>query len=223
MRTHFAATTIALAWAVLAASCGTLRAGILTDPGFEDYAVAGGGFVKPTSGPWTFTNDAGVVEPYSPNSSIGSLNTWSATLAAHGGQQYASTYAGSDHLRQVVSLSAGRYTISVYAAAPTGTVTIPSVATLDLVDGQFSFILDNTSIGQAHTVAEGSDWALYSAVLAVGASGSHEVGVRNTQTAPYFINYDDFAITAVPEPSTLVLAALGLLGVAAAWWWRKVA
>ncbi|MHB1035412.1 MAG: PEP-CTERM sorting domain-containing protein [Pirellulales bacterium] len=223
MRTHSTAMTITLAWGILATACGTLNAGVFVDSGFEDYAVAGGGFVQPTSGPWTFNNDAGVVEPFSPNSSTEPLHTWSATFPAWAGQQYASTYAGSDYLRQVVSLDAGKYAISVHAAAPSGSVTIPQVATLQLGDGEFTFTLGNASIGAAHTVAEGSNWTLYSAVFAVDAPGSYELGVRNAKSAPYFINYDGFAIAAVPEPSTLVLAVLGLLGVVVAWWRRKAA
>src|SRR6266704_5474358 len=93
----------------------------LTDPGFETYAVNSGGFVKPATGPWSFANDAGVVEPPAPNSSTGSLNTWSAMFAAIEGQQYASTYAGGDTIRQSVSFgAAGEYRVSAYAAAPSG-------------------------------------------------------------------------------------------------------
>src|SRR6185369_1994372 len=78
----------------------------LTDPGFEAYTVNSGGFVRPATGPWSFGNDAAVVKPPAPNSSTGPLNTWSATFAAIDGQQYASTYAGGDSIRQFVSFDA---------------------------------------------------------------------------------------------------------------------
>src|SRR5690348_15224224 len=104
----------------------TLRAQTVLDGGFESYDVAAGGFVKPSTGPWTFANDAGVVEPFSPNSATAVLNTWSATRPAFQGQQYASTYAGGDVIRQPVTFDKpGVYELSVYAFAPTGTLTIP--------------------------------------------------------------------------------------------------
>ncbi len=76
------------------------------DPGFESYGVSAGGFIQPASGPWLFGNDAGLVEPPAPNSSTGPLNTWSAIFSPVEGQQYASTYAGADTLRQMVTFSA---------------------------------------------------------------------------------------------------------------------
>ena len=103
-----------LCWIVVAAvwiTANTSYGQALTDGSFEAFAVSSGGFVKPTSGPWVFTNDAGVVEPLVPNSSTGPLNTWSATFAAQDGQQYVSTYAGADSISQLVSFS---------ARAPTG-------------------------------------------------------------------------------------------------------
>src|SRR3954470_9664458 len=43
---------------VCVATLGPLaRAQVMQDGGFEDYAVAPGGFVKPTSGVWSFSND----------------------------------------------------------------------------------------------------------------------------------------------------------------------
>jgi len=194
-----------------ATAVGVLHGAAFTDPGFENYTVGAGGFLKPTSGPWVFTNDAGVVEPYSPNSSTGTLNTWSATFSAMEGQQYASTYAGGDSIHQTVSFStAGNYMISVYAAAPNGSLTIPSVGTLPLGDGEFTFALANSDIGSLHTVSAGSSWALYSAVFSIGSPGSYALGVQNTAIAPYFINYDSFSIQSVPEPSTIVLLVTGL-------------
>lgn len=187
------------------------------DPGFESYAVGSGGFLKPASGPWVFGNDAGVVEPFAPSSSTGPLNTWSATFLALEGQQYVSTYAAGDTVRQALSFaSPGAYKLSVYAAAPSGTVTIPTVATLTLVDGEFTFTLNNAAFGSLNTVALGSNWALYSAVVTIGAPGTYDLGVRNTKGAPYFINYDAFAIEPVPEPAAgrllLALAVMVVLG-----------
>jgi hypothetical protein len=178
----------------------------LADPGFENYAVGAGGFVKPASGSWLFTNDAGVVEPYSPNSSNGTLDTWSAAFTAYEGLQYASTYAGGDSIRQSVAFdTAGDYLISVYAAAPDGSVTIPSIGTLQLVDGEFTFTLAGTAIGSPHTVARGSSWNSYSAVFTIGKPGSYLLGTNNTLLASYFINYDSFSVQSVPEPSMVAL------------------
>ena len=155
-----------------------------------------------------FANDAGVVEPYAPNSSIDTLNTWSATFAAVEGQQYASTYAAFDNIKQAVAFAApGEYRISVYAAAPDGTVIVPpSTSPVAVVDGEFTFTLNNTGIGSLHSVSRGTGWTLFSADFAIGSAGTYDLGIRNTKAATYFVNYDAFAIQAVPEPGAAVLA-----------------
>jgi len=174
-----------------------------------------GGFIQPASGVWLFGNDAGVVEPPAPNSSTGPLNTWSATFSPVDGQQYASTYAGSDTIRQSVTFgAAGDYRLSVYAAVPNGAVTIPSVGTFALGSGEFTFTLANAAIGNLHTVPAGSGWSLFTADFTIGAPGDYQLGVRNTASAPYFINYDAFAIEPVPEPSPVALGLLGAVCVA---------
>lgn len=190
-----------------------VQAQTLLNAGFEDNPVAAGGFLKPTTGPWTFSNDAGIVRPFAPNSSTGPLNTWSATFVPIEGQQYASTYAASDLIRQgVVFGAAGNYRISVYAAAPDGTLTIPNVGTSTLTDGEFSFVLGNLAIGQTITVPKGSSWNVYNADFTIPSAGTYDVGVRNTKAAAYFINYDAFSIQSVPEPSLLaLLLPIGLM------------
>jgi hypothetical protein len=185
------------------------------DPGFESYAVSPGGFVQPASGAWLFANDAGVVEPFAPNSSTGLLNTWSATFAPVQGEQYASTYAAADSLQQsVVFGAAGDYRLSVNAAAPDGSVTIPPLGAFQLGDGRFTFTLGNTAIGSPHTVTAGSGWSLFTADFTIPIPGSYQLGVRNTATSPYFINYDAFEVQPVPEPSTVALGLLGAFGLA---------
>jgi len=205
------AALVAVLGALFTHSTSTVQGQVLVDGGFESYAVNSGGFVQPVSGPWLFANDAGVVEPFAPNSSGGALNTWSATFAPVEGQQYASTYAALDSLRQVVSFTtAGLYRMSVSAAGPSGSLTIPSVGTFTLGDGEFTFLFDNTPVGSLQTVSAGSSWSLFSADFTVTAPGDYQVGVRNTRSAPYFINYDAFAVEPVPEPAVLQLAlALG--------------
>jgi hypothetical protein len=188
--------------------------GAFSDPGFENYTLSGGEFVKPTSGPWMFVNDASVVEPYSPNSSTALLNTWSATFAAMEGEQYACTYAGLDSIRQTISFgTAGEYRISAYAAAPDGSVTIPGHGTLLLEDGEFTFALGSSAIGSLHTVPAGSSWTSYSADFTIEKPGNYTLGIWNTKTDSYFINYDSFSIHPVPEPSTMALLAMGGAGV----------
>src|SRR4051812_31302220 len=175
----------------------------ILDGGFEDEAVAPGGFLKPSIGPWTYNNDAGIVRPYSPNSSTGPLNTWSATFAPIEGQQYVSTYAAADLVKQgVVFTAPGTFRILCYAAAPDGAVTIPNVGTFALTSGQFTFTLGNTPIGTVNTVAPGSSWSLYSAMFNIPAPGSYDLGLRNTLADTYFINYDAFQIQSVPEPGS---------------------
>ena len=188
---------------LLYATLGSMLNGqSLTDPGFENYSVISGGFDMPSSGPWEFTNNAGVVEPFSPNSSTAPLNTWSAVYSAYEGQQYASTYAGGDSIRQLVSFDTpGNYTISAYAAAPDGVVTIPPNGTLPLEDGEFTFTLGiTTDIGALQTVPKGSSWNLYSANFTLDTPGNYWLGIQNTKTLSYFINYDSFTVHSVPEP-----------------------
>jgi hypothetical protein len=210
--------TIFAQWTTVAVVAGAVGIGhgqIFSDPGFESYAFSAGGFVQPSSGAWLFSNDAGVVEPFSPNSSTGPLHTWSATFSPVEGQQYASTYGGADTLRHSVSFSnAGDYRLSVYAAAPSGSVTIPSVGTFTLGNGEFALTLTNVVIGSVHTVAAGSDWSLFTADFTVASPGNYQLGIRNTLTASYFINYDAFAVEPLPEPSAVALGLLGGLGVA---------
>jgi hypothetical protein len=188
-----------------------VNAQTLTDPGFETYPVSSGGFLRPATGPWLFGNDAGVVEPFAPNSSSGSLNTWSATFGAIEGQQYASTYAAGDSIRQSVSFdAAGQYRVSAYAAAPSGSVTIPGVGAFTLGNGDFTFTLGNAAIGTPYTMTPGTDWSLFSADFTIPAPGNYQIGVRNNTVSSYFINYDAFQIQAVPEPKAWQLAfALG--------------
>jgi hypothetical protein len=207
---------------VLSNLVGTLHGQVFTDPGFESYSVNPGEFVQPSLGAWLFGNDAGVVEPPAPNSSTGPLNTWSAMFAPIDGQQYASTYAGADTIRQgVVFANPGDFRLSVYAAAPTGSVTIPSVGTFALGEGEFTFTLAGGAIGSAHTVPAGTGWSLFTADFTVNKSGTYQLGVRNTTATPYFINYDAFEIQPVPEPSTIALGLLGAVGIILGGKWRR--
>jgi hypothetical protein len=192
---------------LIATNPAIVNAQTLIDPGFETYPVSSGGFVRPVTGPWTFGNDAGVVEPFAPNSSTGPLNTWSATFAPIEGQQYASTYAGGDSIRQFVLFdAAGQYRVSAYAAAPSGSVTVPPTGSSTLTDGVFTFTLGNAAIGTPHTMTPGTDWGLFAADFTIPAPGSYEIGIRNNTAAPYFINYDAFQIQPVPEPKVWQLA-----------------
>jgi hypothetical protein len=145
------------------------------------------------------------------------LNTWSATLAAKDGQQYASTYAAGDTIRQSVSFAApGQYRIEAYAASPAGSLTIPTVGTFTLQSGEFAFTLAGSDIGGINTVATGAGWSLFSADFVVANAGSYQLGIRNTKAAPYFINYDGFAIEPVPEPAAWHFG-LGFALVAPSW------
>ena len=208
---HGVAVLVAIMSGLCASVTNTAQGQLLMDGGFENYTVSSGGFVQPSSGPWIFANDAGVVKPFAPNSSGGSLNTWSATLAPVEGLQYASTYAALDSLRQVVAFpAAGLYHLSVSAAAPGGSLSIPSVGTFTLGDGEFTFLLDNTAVGSLRTVPAGATWNSFSADVTIATPGNYEVGVRNTRAAAYFINYDAFQVELVPEPGVLQLSlALG--------------
>jgi HpiC1 cyclase len=185
-----------------------VRAVTLTDPGFESPVLSAGGFTHAGNPAWTFTNDAGVTRPFTNPTSTAVLNTWSATLSPIDGAQYASTYAGSDNITQTVSLAAGTYELSVYAAAPSGSVTIPPQPPLALVNGAFQLLFGGQN-SAAINMPPGTDWQRRSATFTLASPGNVAVGVRNTVTASYFINYDAFSLTLVPEPTSFVLLAIG--------------
>jgi hypothetical protein len=209
--TRCCALSLATIWAVAAGNSVAFSQS-LSDPGFESYALSAGQYIKPVAGVWTFVNDAGVVEPFAANSSTGALNTWSATFGPLEGQQYASTYAGSDTIRQLVTFAnAGQYEISVYAASPSGTLTIPGVLTSNVVDGEFTFTLGNAAIGATHNVEAGASWSRYAASFDIPAPGNYQLGIRNTLAAVYFVNYDAFAIQAIPEPSAIAMGLVAML------------
>lgn len=182
------------------------------EAGFEGYSVAPGQFVRPSSGVWTFTNDAAVVRPFAPPTYTGSFSTWSATRPAYEGQQYACTYAGADALTQSVSfLQAGTWAISVYAFAPSGQLDFGGGSPpVPLANGQFRFAIDGVDVGPTFTVPAGSDWTEYQTQFAILA-GAHSLGIHNPTIGTYFINFDSFSLTAVPEPG----CGLAVLGIAA--------
>lgn len=206
--------TLLLAALLTLACTESTPAQAVLDPSFEDYSVDPGGFTKSAAGAWTFENDAGVVEPISPNSSNGPLDTWSATFAALEGTQYASTYAGSDQISQQLSFpAAGEYELSIWAASPRGTVELPNVGELTLTTGDFQFVLDGSTVGDIHTPPLDAGWARYDATFSVAAAGEHDIGVLNLKSAPYFINYDVLRVSLIPEPSVIGMLVVGWLAL----------
>ncbi len=211
---------MSLKWLALFATCAlwsvcrSALAQVVADPGFESYSLAAGDYLIPSSGPWLFNNNAGVVKPFSPPTSTAPLNTWSGTFAAFEGAQYASAYAGADWFDQSVSFPApGDYLLSVYAASPGGTVVLNG-GTHQLTTGDFRFAVGGVVRGPTFTPLLDSDWARYSTVVSIPAAGSRLVGFHTTKTDSYFINFDAFSVTPVPEPSGMALvccvAAAGL-------------
>ena len=55
------------------------------------------------------------------------------------------------------------------------------------------------------------DWTRYAAQVAIGQSGTYDVGIANTLVDKYFINYDAFALQSIPEP--VASAVLFLIGI----------
>jgi hypothetical protein len=187
----------------------------IADPGFESFDVDPGGFTK-ENGAWSFDNDAGVVQPYAPNSSTAILNTWSATFDAIEGEQYASTYAGGDRIFQSVTFEkSGEYLFEVFAAAPGGSVNTGG-GYIPLSWGSFYFQVGLQSAGY-FVLYPDTDWAKYSATAYVEA-GTHLVQIKNGASAPYFINYDAFSLTLVPLPASIWLLGSALAGLG---WLRR--
>lgn len=200
-----------MAFMILGWNCVAMAVTI-QDASFESFNVADGSSVMAPDGPWLWANDAGVVDPILPNSSNGAVdNTASGTFAPMDGEQYATTYATLDRVTQIVEFaSAGEYELSVWAAAPDGTLTIPEVFVDRLLDtGGFQFVVDGTAIGDVNMLDPATPWTFYSTRFFVPSPGQFSVGVRNVVTAPYFINYDAFTLQTVPEPSGAM--ALGVL------------
>jgi hypothetical protein len=199
---------LAIAWG--SCLCGAAGAVNLVDPGFESVVVASGGFSHTGNSAWTFTNDAGVVRPFTNPTSTGALNTWSATFSPVEGSQYASTYAALDTIRQTASLAPGSYVLSVSAAAPSGSITIPPFAAMPLVTGGFQLTFGAQS-SPTINMPPGTDWQTYSATFVLNSPGNIAVGIRNPVTASYFINYDDITLTRIPEPAAWLLGSVGSL------------
>lgn len=196
-----------IACGVFVLSCAPGALGFFADPGFESYAVADGGVLFDNGGPWAFENNARVVDAFAPNS--GTPDTYSATFAPFEGEQYTSTYGGLDRIVQDVYLTPGSYTVSVYAAAPDGEWIHPVSGPLTLVDGGFDFVLDGANVSLENVLSPGTDWTHYFATFSIDTEGVYEVGVRNTRTAVYFINYDGFGL--VPGPGVAGVFGLGLV------------
>jgi len=194
----------------------TAHAQAILDPGFEQILVPSGDFLRPTTGAWTYVNDAGVVRPPGRSTGTEVFDTWSATRPAFEGAQYASTYAGSDTITQPVTFNrAGTYELSVMAFSPSGILEIPGNPGLfmPLERGEFSFQLGG-QVGPTWVVPLNSDWTRYATTFDVPAPGAYPVGIANTRSAVYFVNYDDFRITPVPEPSAAALVMM-IVGCAA--------
>jgi hypothetical protein len=204
---------LAISLHLIALVCSHAEGQTVLDPGFESYDVASGGFTKDASGPWIFNNDAGIVEPFSPHSSNGPLDTWSATFAPFEGDQYASAYAGSDWFDQDVTFpAAGNYQLSVWAASPSGTVSIVG-GPMTLTTGDFRFAVGGSVVGSTFSPPLDAGWNRYMETVQINSHGVHRIGVHTTKTAPYFIDFDMLTV-AVPEPSTSGLLLSGLVGLA---------
>jgi hypothetical protein len=59
-----------------------------------------------------------------------------------------------------------------------------------------------------YTVQAGSDGTGYITRVPLPAGGTYDVEVANPTLDKYFINYDDFRITPVPEPVGIMLLSL---------------
>ena len=95
----------------------------VSNPGFEGYSVAPGGFTQVQDSPWTFNiHTTGVTEPFTTTIPVTSApgTPYYATFSAYEGSQYISAYAGAGSFTQNVSLTPGEYELSVWAASGPG-------------------------------------------------------------------------------------------------------
>ena len=112
---------------------------------------------------------------------------------------------------------AGAYELSVYAASPSGFVIELGVPKAELVQGGFGFFVDGEHVGVMHVPELDAGWVRYTARFEVTSPGEITAGVGNITGAPYFINYDSLELVLVPEPSSLLLGSLVLVGLLLGW------
>lgn len=187
---------------------GPAMAQVLSDPGFEAIPVGTGMYVRPRTGVWMYENDAAIVRPYAPNTSLATFQTWSATFAPIEGEQYACTYAGGDRISQYVTFPhPGTFELAVWAAAPSGTLT-DGDETRPLVQAAFRFVFSGIDAGPVFTLEPGTGWTRFSTMVEVTAPITLAVGVHNQYLASYFIHYDGFS---VPAPSAIAALGVALL------------
>lgn len=166
---------------------------------------------------WTTSNDAvlahpGGVDPWEWNTPVVERNIVTAmeTVLPVEGSGMGLTYAGADTFTQEVLFdTGGEYLFEVDANAIMGTVLMPAGVS-NLVDGEFAFRLDSAT-SPVQIVDDALGWTTFSWTVDV-SEGLHQIGLRNTLSDKYVIAYDDFRITAIPGPGTVIVLSGWLAG-----------
>jgi hypothetical protein len=84
-------------------------------------------------------------------------------------------------------------------------------------NNSFSALLDGTSIGTGSLLSLGDNWAQESLIF-TATSNSHQIGFGLSTSTAAYLQIDGISLreisAAVPEPSTLAIFALGMIGLA---------
>jgi hypothetical protein len=214
---------VLLVFGILATAAGTSSANQIVNGGFESPAVAPANFLDINPGQeagfgftgWSVTT--GNVDVVNATLPLFGIN-WGAQASIDGSQILDLNGFTEGGISQTFATILGQqYAVQVwYANNPLGP---GGTAQLDVADvGTTNNSLLSTSLAHNTSTLTTPDWQLFaSTFVAQGASSSFTItSTSNPGNASGGLVLDAISVVGVPEPSSLVLAAIGFM-VAAVW------
>lgn len=222
----------AFAVLVLAAAAGQASAAVITNGGFEANPAPNGSYIQAFGGDttsipgWTVTGadvlviDADYIEP---GNGVGG---GTQTFNANSGQNAVDlTGAGNtspaDGIFQDVATVAGQaYSLSFYVGRAIGGAVYSTPSTVDLqIDGGAVQSFTNALLGADNTIV----WQLFTTTFVATDATTTILFSNGTPVGNNYAGLDDVSISAVPEPGTMSLLALGGFGLAGGWYRKRKA